>query len=168
MAKAVYPGSFDPITLGHIDIIKRVSPFFDGLTVLISNAQAKQYMFSAGERKSMVEAELQDLKGVNVELHDGLTVDYLKKHGSRVIIRGIRAVSDFEHELVMANMNRKLAPDIETMVVFASPQYHFVASRIIKEIAAHKGNLEGLVPAGVIEALQRKLRQKTQTVERIN
>lgn len=159
MATAVYPGSFDPITLGHIDIIRRVSPLFESLTVLVANSTQKNYLFTGEERKSLIEKSLDGLPNVKVDVYQGLTVDYLRKHKQRVIIRGIRAVSDFESELVMANMNKSLAPDLETMVVFASPKYHYVASRVIKEVVLHGGDLSGYVPEPVMKALKAKLRQ---------
>lgn len=160
MATAVYPGSFDPITLGHIDIIRRVSPLFESLTVLVANSTAKNYLFTAKERKALIEKSLDGISNVKVDLFDGLTVDYLKKHKHQVIVRGIRAVSDFESELVMANMNKSLAPELETMVVFASPKYHYVASRVIKEVVAHGGDLSGFIPEPVMKALKKKLQSK--------
>ena len=160
MKAAVYPGSFDPITLGHIDIIRRVSVVFPKLTVLVANSIEKNYLFSGEERKKLIERSLMNLSNVKVEVFAGLTVDYLKSHKHQVIIRGIRAVSDFESELVMANMNKILAPEIETMVVFASPKYHYVASRVIKEVASHGGDLSSCLPDAVVKALADKLTQK--------
>ena len=162
MVAAVYPGSFDPITLGHIDIIRRVSVVFSQLTVLVANSIEKNYLFSGEERKKLIESSLGDLPNVRVEVFAGLTVDYLKSTQHRVIIRGIRAVSDFESELVMANMNKILAPEIETMVVFASPKYHYVASRVIKEVATHGGDLSSCLPEPVVKALACKLKKKNQ------
>ena len=162
MVAAVYPGSFDPITLGHIDIIRRVSVVFSQLTVLVANSIEKNYLFSGEERKKLIESSLGDLPNVRVEVFAGLTVDYLKSTQHRVIIRGIRAVSDFESELVMANMNKILAPEIETMVVFASPKYHYVASRVIKEVATHGGDLSSCLPEPVVKALASKLKKKNQ------
>ena len=157
MKVAVYPGSFDPITLGHVDIIQRTRAVFDHVVVLVANSASKKYLFSVEERKRLIEESLSDKDGVTVDIFEGLTVDYLKKNNQKVIIRGIRAVADFEYELVMANMNKQLAPDIETMIVFANPKYHYVASRVIKEVALHKGRLSGFVPEVVEKALKKKL-----------
>ena len=158
MTKAVYPGSFDPITLGHIDVIQRAAPFFEELTVLVARSKAKNYLFSSEERKELIEKSLGDFGNIKVEIHDGLTVNYLRESKSQVIIRGIRAVSDFESELAMANMNKCLAPEVETLVIFANPKYHYVASRMIKEVASHGGDLSAAVPPVVIEALKEKIK----------
>ncbi len=165
MPIAVYPGSFDPITLGHIDIIRRIQKMFGEVTVVISQSPRKSYLFSADERKALVMASLKDhsgksLKGVTVDVYDGLTVDYVKKVGARVIIRGLRAVTDFEYEFVMANMNRKLAPNIETMIVFASPEFYYISSSTLKEVAIHGGSVKDMVPPAVNEALKDKFKSK--------
>lgn len=156
MAGAVYPGSFDPITNGHCDIIRRIQPILGEITVLVSQNPRKNYLFTADERKSLVQAALKDVPGVKVEIFAGLTVDYLKKKGVRVIVRGLRAVSDFEYELVMANMNKKLAPEVETMLVFASPEFYYVSSNTVKEVAMHGGSVRDLVPDVVLQALSSK------------
>jgi pantetheine-phosphate adenylyltransferase len=156
---AVYPGSFDPITLGHADIIQRISHLYDETVVLISQSQNKSALFTAEERKSLIENSLSHLKNVRVDIHDGLTVDYMKKNNSKVIVRGLRAVVDFEYELTMANMNKMLAPDIETLLVFADPKYYFISSRGVKEVAQHGGSLKGLVPEIVADALIKKLKR---------
>lgn len=160
MKTAVYPGSFDPITLGHVDIIGRTRAVFDEVIVLVADSASKNYLFSGKERKNLIENSIGQMPGVKVEIYDGLTVNYLREVSSQVIIRGIRAVADFEYELVMANMNKKLAPEIETMIVFASPNYHYVSSRAIKEIAVHEGDLSGIVPDVVTEALKKKLGER--------
>jgi pantetheine-phosphate adenylyltransferase len=156
MPTAVYPGSFDPITLGHVDIIRRIQPILGEITVLISQHPTKPGLFSAEERKRLCEAALKNVPGVTVDVHQGLTVDYMREVGARVIVRGLRAVTDFEYELVMANMNKKLAPGIETMIVFASPEFYYVASSTVKEVALHGGSVEGLVPPVVEKALKSK------------
>jgi pantetheine-phosphate adenylyltransferase len=157
MTKAIYPGSFDPITLGHLDIIKRIRPLFDELTVVVANSQQKSYLFSLEERVRLIRENLPDLQ---IDKTEGLLVDYAQKAGARVIVRGLRAVSDFEYEMAMANMNRSLNDGIETMIVFTRPQYSFVASKMVKEVAHHGGHLGELVPKNVIEALQAKFRKK--------
>jgi pantetheine-phosphate adenylyltransferase len=160
MKKAVYPGSFDPITVGHLDIIKRLSPLYDEVVVLVSHSPNKSYLFTSEERKAMLEISLGDLKNVKVDVHEGLTVDYLKKINAKVIVRGLRAVVDFEYEMAMASMNKKLAPEIETALIFASPDCYYISSRAIKEIARFGGNLEGLVPHHVHQKLIDKLHIK--------
>jgi len=156
---AVYPGSFDPITVGHVDIINRISPLYDQVIVLIAQSSQKSAMFPVEERKALIEKALSHLKNVRVDIFDGLTVEYMKKHNAQVIVRGLRAVSDFEYEMTMANMNKKLSPDIETLLVFASPEYYFISSRGVKEVAINGGALNGLVPEIVADAMLKKLKK---------
>lgn len=156
MAGAVYPGSFDPITNGHCDIIRRIQPILGEVTLLIARSPKKTGLFTVEERIALAQEALKGIPGVSVAAHDGLTVDYLKKSGAKVIVRGLRAVSDFEYELVMANMNKKLSPDVETMLVFASPEFYYVSSNTVKEVAMHGGDVKDLVPPGVAKALAAK------------
>jgi pantetheine-phosphate adenylyltransferase len=156
MAMAVYPGSFDPITLGHIDIIRRIQPILGEITLVISNSSTKKSLFTADERKHLAEKALKGVPGVTVAVHEGLTVDYVKGLKARVIVRGLRAVSDYEYELVMANMNKKLAPNVETMIVFASPEFYYVSSNTVKEVAMNGGSVKNLVPPNVARALREK------------
>lgn len=156
MPVAVYPGSFDPITLGHLDIIRRIQPILGEMTVLISQHSAKKYLFSIDERMDLAREALKGIPGVKVDWHEGLTVDYVREKGARVIVRGLRAVTDFEYELVMANMNKKLAPQIETMIVFASPEFYYVSSNTVKEVAMNGGVVKDLVPTVVNRALKAK------------
>ena len=158
MKIAVYPGSFDTITLGHVDIIERISLIFDQVIVLVSESSQKSSLFSGEEKKQLIEKALVNKKNVTVEIHSGLTVDYAKKHQSAVIVRGLRALGDFEYEMTMAHMNRKLDSNIDTMIVFANPQYQYISSRGVKEVARHKGALKGLVPNVVIPALEEKMK----------
>ncbi|MGE0526165.1 MAG: pantetheine-phosphate adenylyltransferase [Bdellovibrionales bacterium] len=155
--KAIYPGSFDPITMGHLDIIRRIQPLFARVTVVVANSQRKQYLFSLEERVQLIRANLDNLPGVEIDKCDGLLTDYAEREGARVIVRGLRAISDFEYELAMAAMNRKLKHGIETMIVFTRPEFSFVASHMVKEVAHHGGDLSGLVPPNVIEALTKRL-----------
>jgi len=155
---AIYPGSFDPITLGHVDIIERISKMFDHVVVLVSESTQKAYLFSGRERKQLIEKSLSHLKNVSVDIHEGLTVDYMKKKKAQVIVRGLRAVVDFEYEMTMANINKKLDPDLETLLVFASPEYYYVSSRGVKEVARYQGALDGLVPEAVQAPLKKKLK----------
>lgn len=156
---AVYPGSFDPITSGHVDIINRISSLYVQVTVLIAQSSQKQSLFSAQERKVLIEKSLSHLKNVSVEIFDGLTVEYMRKNKAQVIVRGLRAVVDFEYEMTMANMNKKLAPEIETLLVFASPEYYYISSRGVKELAANHASLKDLVPDVVAKALAEKYKK---------
>lgn len=155
--RAVYPGSFDPIHLGHLDIIERISKVFDEVVVLIAVSPEKPALFSVEERKSLLTQSLEHLPNVKVDSFEGLTVDYAKKIQAGVLIRGLRAVVDFEYEISMANMNRKLVGDIETMLVFSAPEFYFISSRGVKEVARNKGSVAGLVPVGVEKALSIKV-----------
>lgn len=158
MIKAIYPGSFDPITLGHIDIIRRIQPLFNELEVVVANSQRKQYMFSLAEREQLIRDNLPP--GVKISMCDGLITDYAEKIGAKVIVRGLRAISDFEYEFAMFNMNKKLKEKIETMIVFTRPEYSFVASHMVKEVAYHDGDLSNLVPPNVAQALRKHLQAK--------
>lgn len=159
--KAIYPGSFDPITYGHIDIIQRLQPIYGELTVLVAHSPKKTYLFSAEERAHLIRKCLKDLPGINIDMFDGLTVEYAKKVQASVIIRGLRAVSDFEYESAMANMNKKLGPEVETMIVFTRPEYGHISSRMVKEVAFYRGDLTGIVPPAVAEALKSKYEHKS-------
>ncbi len=156
MGRAIYPGSFDPITNGHCDIIRRIQPVLGEITVLVAHSMSKNHLFTVEERIALARASLKGIPGVTVDSWDGLIVDYLKKTGSKIIVRGLRAVSDFEYELVMANMNKKLSPSVETMLVFASPEHYYVSSTTVKEVALHKGSVKDLVPKPVARALAEK------------
>ncbi|MBX9768509.1 MAG: pantetheine-phosphate adenylyltransferase [Bdellovibrionales bacterium] len=154
--RAVYPGSFDPITKGHVDIVQRLAPMFDELVVLISTNSSKQYLFSNVERLRLARTCLKAIPSVRVDEHAGLTVDYLRKNKIKTIVRGIRAASDFEMEMTMANMNRSLYEGAETIVILARPELSFVASSLVKDIAKHHGPLRAFVPAVVETALKKK------------
>lgn len=156
---AVYPGSFDPITMGHVDIINRISPVYDEVIVLVAQSSQKQSMFTPAERKALIEKSLSHLKNVKVDIFDGLTVDYMKRVNAQIIVRGLRAVVDFEYEMTMAQINKKIAPDIETMLVFASPEYYFISSRGVKELAINGGELNGFVSDIVKTAMTEKLKK---------
>ena len=157
---AVYPGSFDPVTIGHIDIIERVAKNFDEVVVLIAESDQKKSLFSISERKFFLNHVLQNLKNVRVDSYTGLTVDYLKLINAQVIIRGLRAVMDFEYEMTMASINQKLNSDIETMLIFARPEYYYISSRAVKEVARNGGALSGLVPESICQPLIEKLGRK--------
>ena len=155
--RALYSGSFDPITCGHLDIIERIESQFDEIVILVANSLSKDYLFSVEELVAMI----QECTGgrIKVESTEGLLVDYARKNQISTIVRGLRAVSDFEYEYAMANMNRTLDSAIETMIVFTRPEYSFIASRMVKEVASHNGCLEGLVPESVGLKLKEKLKK---------
>lgn len=155
---AVYPGSFDPITTGHLDIIERISHIFDHVIVLVTQSNEKKYLFSADERIRFIKKATEGNKKIEVDTFQGLTVEYMKKRNAHVIVRGLRAVADFEYEGTLASMNRRLAPNIETFMVFSRPEFYFISSRGVKEVARNGGELNGLVPEFVKEDLYKKLR----------
>ncbi|MCS7315085.1 MAG: pantetheine-phosphate adenylyltransferase [Bryobacterales bacterium] len=154
---AVYPGSFDPITNGHLDLVDRASRLFDRLIVAILRNEAKKPLFSVEERLEMAREVLKPWTNVEVESFSGLLVDFARARGARVILRGIRAISDYEYELQMALMNRRLAPQIETVFLMAGEDYSFLSARLVKEVVALGGDVSGLVPALVHERLRRRL-----------
>jgi len=156
MRIAVYPGTFDPITMGHIDIIKRASAIFDQLIVGIYDRPYKQLLFSVEERVDMVEEAIAELPNVRAMSYSGLTVDFIHKVKGKVMIRGLRANPDFEHEFAIALMNKKLASDIELICLMTSPQYQFLSSDLIKEVANLGGCVEDMVPPHVAMALRKK------------
>lgn len=153
---AVCSGSFDPVTLGHIDIIKRGSAVFDKVIVGVLNNINKQPLFTVEERVEMLKESTKNLNNVTIDSFDGLLIDYMKKVNANVILRGLRAVSDFEYEMQIASMNRKLDDSIETFFIMTNNEYSFLSSSIVKEVAKYKGNITGLVPPVVEEALKKK------------
>ncbi len=158
--KAVYPGSFDPPTLGHVDVIERALKIFGSITVLVAASSRKTALFTPEERKDLLIKALSKFENVNVDVHDGLTVEYAKRVGAQVIIRGLRAVGDFEYEFQMAAMNHKLYPEIETLTIMTGEKYYYVSSNTVKEVAVHRGDISQLVPEGVVEAVNKKLKSK--------
>ena len=153
---AVYPGSFDPITNGHLDVIERAARLFPHLIVAVLRNDGKQPLFTLEERLEMLAASVQHLENVEVDSFGGLLVDYATKRGANIIVRGIRAISDYEYELQMALMNRRLQPHIETVFLMASEAYSFISSRLVKEVASLGGNISGLVPPLVEQRLREK------------
>ncbi|PIU00672.1 MAG: pantetheine-phosphate adenylyltransferase [Bdellovibrionales bacterium CG10_big_fil_rev_8_21_14_0_10_45_34] len=158
--KAVYPGTFDPLTLGHLDIIERVAGIFNELVILIAHSVSKDAWFTPAERKSLLEESLKHLKNVTVDIHTGLTVDYLTEKKVSVLVRGLRVISDYEYEMSMANMNHKLAKGVETLIIFSKPEFSFLSSRTVKEVAFHGGPVEGLVPPPVVKALKERSQRR--------
>ncbi|MCL6557835.1 MAG: pantetheine-phosphate adenylyltransferase [Firmicutes bacterium] len=146
MKIAIYPGTFDPVTNGHLDIIARGAALFDRLIVAVAENPGKKPLFSRAERLEMLREVLKDFPKVEVDFFDGLTVEYARSRGACAIIRGLRAISDFENEFVMALTNKKLAPEIETVFLMTEAQYSFISSSAIKEVASYGGCLKGMVP----------------------
>jgi pantetheine-phosphate adenylyltransferase len=151
---AVYPGSFDPITYGHVDIVDRSLAIFPELIVAIANNPSKQGIFTVPERLDMISVSLRDRPGVRVESFEGLLVDFCKEMKAGVIIRGLRALSDFEFEFQMAMMNQRMYPEGETVFMMTGAQYFYLSSSIIKEVVQFGGDVEGLVPPVVVERLR--------------
>ena len=158
MRTAIYPGSFDPLTNGHLDVIERAIKLFDRVVVAVAKNESKQPLFTLKERVELVRRSVKHLKGVEADSFDCLLVDYVEEQNARAIVRGLRALSDFEFEFQLALMNRKLNEKIETIFMMPKDTYTFLSSRIIKEIARLGGDISGFVPAPVQEALLAKLR----------
>ncbi len=158
MAKkiAVYPGSFDPVTYGHIDLIKRGLKIFDKIIIAVAHNPQKNPLFSVEERISMLKRAAKSLERIEIEDFDGLVVDYVRKKGASVVIRGLRMISDFEYEFQMALTNRKLAKDVEIIFLMPSESYSYLSSRLIKEAATLGADLKDFVPPFVGKALKRK------------
>jgi len=153
---AIYPGSFDPPTNGHLDLIERGSKIFDQLIVAILRNPDKAPLFGLSERVLMLEAMTEDFRNVRIDTFDGLTVDYAAKVKAGAVLRGIRAISDYEYELQMALMNRKLQPNLETVFMMPAEQYSYLSSRLVREVAQLGGSIKGLVP----DLVERRLREK--------
>ena len=153
---AIYPGSFDPPTNGHLDLIERGSKIFDELIVAILRNPDKNPLFSLGERRAMLEALTADFKNVRVDVFDGLTVDYAARVKASAVLRGIRALSDYEYELQMAMMNRKLQPDLETVFMMPAEEYSYVSSRLVKEVFHLGAPIKDLVPLLVEQRMREK------------
>jgi pantetheine-phosphate adenylyltransferase len=156
LIKALYPGTFDPITNGHVDIIKRASGIFDHLTIAVAKAHHKDAFFSLEERRALVEQSTRDLSNVTVTTFTGLLAEEFKKLSIKVVIRGLRAVSDFEYELMLALMNRKLEPTFETVFLMPSEKYIYLHSSTVREMMELGGDVSELVPAPVITAFAHK------------
>ncbi len=154
---AIYPGSFDPVTNGHLDLLERASKLFERVVVAVLRNPEKDELFSLDERLEMLEQSVAHLANVSVDCFDGLLVDFARQHGARVILRGIRAVSDYEYELQMALMNRQLEPAIETVFMLPAEAYSYLSSRLVKEVARLGGSVKGLVPPVVEERIRSKV-----------
>jgi pantetheine-phosphate adenylyltransferase len=158
MRTAIYPGSFDPLTNGHLDVLERASKLFDRVIVAIARNESKSPLFSLDERLALMKPAIVPMKNVEADIFDGLLVEYAANQKAQAIVRGLRAVSDFEFEFQMALMNRKLAENIETIYMMPKESYTFISSRIVKEIARLGGDVSPFVPPHVVKALKRKLK----------
>jgi pantetheine-phosphate adenylyltransferase len=157
MTIAVYPGSFDPITNGHLDIATRASKLFDQVIIGVYDTPSKNLMFNTQEREELVSQSIVHLPNVQVRTFTGLTVDFARQLGARAIVRGLRVVTDFEGEFEMAMMNKKLAPDCEVVCLMSNLKYQFLSSSLLKEVANLGGDIEDLVPKPVAAALKRRI-----------
>ncbi len=153
-ATAIYPGSFDPVTYGHLDLVARGAKLFDRLIVAVLENSAKHPLFSVEERVAMLRQGTRGFANVEVATFGGLLVEFARSRGARAVLRGIRAVSDYEYELQMAHMNRRLSPELETIFMMPDVKYSYVSSRLVKEAFRLGGSVEGLVPEWVIERLR--------------
>ncbi|HLG50496.1 MAG TPA: pantetheine-phosphate adenylyltransferase [Chloroflexota bacterium] len=160
---AVYPGTFDPITMGHVDIARRAAQIFEHVIVAVYDTPAKTLVFDTAERVAMAEKALAGVGNIEVRAFGGLLVEFARQAGARVIVRGLRAVSDYEIETQMALMNRTLAPEVEEVFLVASLQYSFLSASLIKEVIKLGGTVEGLVPDFVADALRQKLAKQEET-----
>lgn len=156
MRIAIYPGTFDPITNGHIDVIQRTLKIFDEVIIAVAPSQKKEPLFTTEERAGLIRKSIEDLGRVSVEAFDRLLIDYARRRGAIALVRGLRAVSDFEYELQMALMNRRMDADIETVFMMPSEENTFLSSTMVKEVASLGGSVRGLVPEPVEEALHKK------------
>lgn len=157
MRRALYPGSFDPVTNGHLDVIERAAKLFDEVVVAVAFNEQKRSLLSVDERVALIEGAVAGIANVRVSRFDGLLVEFARAQGASAVVRGLRAVSDFEFEFQMALMNRKLDEQIETIFLMPAEKYTYLSSRIVKEISRLGGNVEAFVPASVAAALREKL-----------
>lgn len=156
MLRAIYPGSFDPVTYGHLDVIKRSSKLVDELIVGVLNNKAKTPLFSVEERVKMLGEVTKDMPNVKIIPFEGLLVDFARKTGARMVIRGLRAITDFEYELQMSQTNHKMEPDVETVFLTTSLEYSYLSSTTVKEVAAFGGDISQFVPPIVLENIEKK------------
>jgi pantetheine-phosphate adenylyltransferase len=158
---AICPGSYDPVTFGHLDIIKRAATVFDLVVVGVVDqpVRKRKTVFDAAERVAFIEAEVTELGNVQVKPFDTLLVDFAREHGAKAIVKGLRAISDFEYEFEMDQLNRKMAPDIESIYLMSAPQFSFLRSSGVKELAMFGGDISGLVPKPVAARLKEELKR---------
>ena len=156
----IYPGSFDPVTKGHLDIIRRSAAMVDKLVIGVLNNSKKQPVFSAAERKQMLEMVIAGLPNVSVEVFDGLLVDFAKQQDAKIIFRGLRAVTDFEYELQIAQLNRNLNPELDTVFLVTSVEYAYLSSSAVRELASYGGDFSNLVPEQIQTLVKEKYKKK--------
>ena len=160
MLRAIYPGSFDPVTLGHLDIIRRSASIADELIVGILNNKAKTPLFSVGERVRMLEEVTKDFPNVKIIPFEGLLVEFAKQMDAKVIVRGLRAITDFEHELQMSQTNQKIEPEIETLFLTTSLEFSFLSSTTVKEVASFGGDITQFVPEVIVKKIKEKIEER--------
>lgn len=158
--KVLFTGSFDPITLGHLDLIKRCSDKFDEVVITIFNNKSKEHYFTAQERYELIKEAVKDIKNITVDTTEDMAVNYARQNNIQTIVRGLRAVSDYEYELKIASINKHLYPELETIFMVASPDYSFISSSIVKEVAMYGGDISDLVPQNVNTAIKNKFMMK--------
>ena len=161
MKRAVYPGSFDPVTNGHLDVIRRSAALVDELIVGVLRNNQKNPLFSEQERVKILHEATKDMKNVRIEAFSGLSIDFVHKCQAQFLVRGLRAITDFDYELQMAQTNRILAPDIDTIFLTTSLEYAYLSSSTVKEVAYYGGDIQNFVPPVVVRAIQEKLAQKS-------
>lgn len=157
---AVYPGTFDPITNGHVDIVRRALALFGRVVVALADNVRKQPLFSVAERAAMIRTSVGEDPRVEVDSFDGLLVDYCRRRGARVVVRGLRALADFEYEFQAAHMNRHLASDVETVFLMTSDESFYVSSSLVKEVASMGGKIDAIAPPAVVKALKQKFKNQ--------
>lgn len=160
MRVAVYPGSFDPVTLGHLDIIKRTAQMFDRVIVGVLNNRSKSPLFTAKERVAILQEVTKEFPNVEVQDFEGLLIDFVRQNGADVVVRGLRAITDFEYELQMAQTNRVMAPEIDTIFLTTNLKYSYLSSSIVKEIAEYGGDITEFVHPAVAEKVRERIREK--------
>ena len=160
MLRAIYPGSFDPVTLGHLDIIRRSASIADELIVGILNNKAKTPLFSVGERVRMLEEVIKDFPNVKIIPFEGLLVEFAKQMDAKVIVRGLRAITDFEYELQMSQTNQKIEPEIETLFLTTSLEFSFLSSTTVKEVASFGGDITQFVPEVIVKKIKEKIEER--------
>lgn len=160
MKTAVYPGSFDPVTLGHLDIIKRTAAMFDRVIIGVLNNRAKSPLFTVSERVELLKEVTSDLPNVEIQSFEGLLIDFVRRNRADVIVRGLRAITDFEYELQMAQTNRVIAPEIDTIFLTTNLKYSYLSSSIVKEIAAYDGDISAFLHPSVAERVREKLEER--------
>ena len=160
MRTAIYPGSFDPPTYGHLDIIERASKLCDELIIGVLKNSAKTPLFSVEERVNMLKVTTRDIANVRVESFEGLTVDFAKQNGATIIVRGLRALTDFDYELQLSQISKTLCEDIETIFLSTNLKYSFLSSSTVKEVASYRADISGLVPPYIQELVEKKMKER--------